>query len=382
MEAILYAEIYAICMLIDGVLCFWSVRKRERSAADEWLNRMLLFMLLNFTSNFFFTVFNRIAAHGSATETLSYIFKSLYMASLTLTVFSWMGYAEMIMQSTLLSDRRKRIAFFAAGLALCAVVAVNPFTRWLFEFSEGLVYKRNSGFHIYLLALFLVSSVVSIRLLMRSCSESDPSRKWLFRLVSSFPLCLLLAMILVRLGESVPVICVCMLLEVLCIFVGNMNHQISADILTRVNNRQNLDRFVEYKMVNHLEQIWLLMIDVDYFKKINDTMGHLEGDRALARVSDVLKVACRNFSPRPFIARYGGDEFTIVMEGQEKDKNQLCILIRRKMEETDLDGKPYKLRVSIGCGKYLSGMSYKDLVAEADGELYRVKQARKEQRGG
>ncbi len=379
MEAVLYAEIYGICMLLDGLMCFWSVRKHERSAADRWLNRLLIWMLLNFTSNFAFTIFNRIIPHMGLTLALSYFFKSLYFISLTVSVFCWIGYAEMIMQSTVLEHKKKSWDPWMLILGImCLSIVVNLFFHWIFSFDENMQYRRLTGFLIYLLLLFLLSVIFSVLLLVRAGRESDPSRRGLFRLVSSFPLCLLLALALSQLGESVPVICVCMLMEVVCIFVGNMNHQISTDILTRVNNRQNLDRFVEYKLINHMEQIWLLMIDVDYFKKINDTMGHLEGDRALERVSDVLKIACRNFTPRPFIARYGGDEFTIVMEGQEQDVNQLLILIRRKMEETDLDGKPYKLRVSVGLGKLKSGMTYRDLVEEADEELYRVKQARKE----
>lgn len=378
MEAVLYAEIYGICMLLDGLMCFWSVRKHERSAADRWLNRLLVWMLLNFTSNFAFTVMNRIIPHMGLTLALSYFFKSMYFISLTVSVFCWVGYAEMIMQSAVLERRKSRDPWLLVLGAMCLAIVANLFFHWIFSFDDDMQYRRHVGFPIYLLLLFVLSAIFSVLLLVRAGRESDPSRRGLFRLVSSFPLCLLLALALSQLGESVPVICVCMLMEVVCIFVGNMNHQISTDILTRVNNRQNLDRFVEYKLTNHMEQIWLLMIDVDYFKKINDTMGHLEGDRALERVSDVLKIACQNFTPRPFIARYGGDEFTIVMEGQEKDVNQLLILIRRKMEETDLDGKPYKLRVSIGRGKLKSGMTYRDLVEEADEELYRVKQARKE----
>ena len=378
MEAVLYAEIYGICMLLDGLMCFWSVRKHERSAADRWLNRLLVWMLLNFTSNFAFTIINRIIPHMGLTLALSYFFKSMYFVSLTVSVFCWIGYAEMIMQSAVLERRKSRDPWILVLGAMCLAIVANLFFHWIFSFDGDMQYRRHVGFPIYLLLLFVLSAIFSVLLLVRAGRESDPSRRGLFRLVSSFPLCLLLALALSQLGESVPVICVCMLMEVVCIFVGNMNHQISTDILTRVNNRQNLDRFVEYKLINHMEQIWLLMIDVDYFKKINDTMGHLEGDRALERVSDVLKIACQNFAPRPFIARYGGDEFTIVMEGQEQNVNQLLILIRRKMEETDLDGKPYKLRVSIGRGKLKAGMTYRDLVEEADEELYRAKQARKE----
>ena len=94
MEAVLYAEIYGICMLLDGLMCFWSVRKHERSAADRWLNRLLIWMLLNFTSNFAFTIFNRIIPHMGLTLALSYFFKSLYFISLTVSVFCWIGYAE------------------------------------------------------------------------------------------------------------------------------------------------------------------------------------------------------------------------------------------------------------------------------------------------
>ena len=97
-------------------------------------------------------------------------------------------------------------------------------------------------------------------------------------------MCLLLAWVLCFVGESVPVIVVCIMIEMLFMYTGANNQLISKDKLTQVNNRQNLISFLNYQVHTHEEKLFIFMVDVDYFKEINDTYGHLEGDNALAQV--------------------------------------------------------------------------------------------------
>lgn len=377
MDAVLYAEIYLICMIVVGMLFLWSVRKPEKSAADIWLTRALGVFLLNFTANFLFTLFNRIWVWEPVVIPLSYALKTAYLLMLVLGVFCWCGYSETLLHSDLFTHPKKRIPIQILLFVICAFVLSNLLTHWIFDISPEHAYRRQALFGPMLDFLFLLSLFFSVRLLILANHEADPSRRIHHRIIASFPLNLLAAMLLSRAGESIPAICVCNMVSLLSIYIANSNHQISTDALTGINNRHNLNRFMSYKLYNHLEQIWLLMIDVDHFKKINDTWGHLEGDRALETVSSVLKDSCRNLASRPFLARYGGDEFVVVLEGEEKTARELCENIHANLARRCDGSTPYELRVSIGLGKYKSGMTYEQLVSEADEELYRMKKARK-----
>jgi diguanylate cyclase (GGDEF)-like protein len=207
---------------------------------------------------------------------------------------------------------------------------------------------------------------------------TDPIKRSHLHLVSSFPLCLLIAWLLTRAGEGFPIISVAITIELLCLYMGTSTQQISMDKLTQVNNRQNLLSFLEYKCANHSEKLFLLMMDLDYFKTINDTYGHLEGDEALIRASKALKLACGdNFRRRPYIARYGGDEFIVVIESTKQEAETLIANIREKLEELNEQAhRPYTLKFSIGVGEYHPGMNANDLIEAADHALYEIKRAR------
>ncbi len=377
MEAILYAEIYLICIFVVSVLLYWISRRDDLSLAERWIKRVYICFICNFGFNLLFTVFNRIWVIDHLANPLSYLFKSLYLFSLVLGVLCWVGYAEAYMYSGLLSHRWARQVMGATGVVLGALIIANLFVPLIFSFGGNYEYRRHIMFPIMLGALAALSGCASWRLLTARTHEADPTRKANYALLSTFPICLLLALALTQLGESFPVICVCIMLELLSVFAGNSLSQISTDQLTRVNNRQNLDRFVNYKLMDHEGQIWFMMLDVDRFKPINDTFGHLEGDMALKKISRVLKAACQSIPSRPFIARYGGDEFAILVEGTEQDCQMVQRQISEQLEAENTPDRPYRLEVSIGVAKYLSGMTYLQLVAEADSALYRIKAQKK-----
>ena len=375
MDAILYAEVYLICVIIMSLLYLWSSRKQEKSVAELSLSRVFMFFMINFFSNFLFTLVNRILPSGPVTEPLSYALKSVYMVTLAAGVLSWCLYAELSLHTAVGHLHLIRLVLLGLLGVFTVLIVINLFAHFIFAFDENRTYRRYAFFHIYLLLLFLVAATCSTRLILRQKHELDPARKAHFRLNALFPLCIVLALCLTLLGELIPVICVCLTVALLCIFVSNLKHQISTDSLTRVNNRQNLNQFMTYKLRNHDAQLWMLMIDVDHFKQINDTYGHLEGDRALQTVSGALKQACRTFPLRPFIARYGGDEFVIVVEGTEEDCRSLTEIVRQQLDES-CAALPYPLKASIGVSKYISGMSYEQLLEDADAKLYEMKAAR------
>lgn len=373
----LYAEVYIICIIIDVLLLFWSGRSGSNSAEEQWLRRLLLAFFANFISNLLFTVFNGVRLIPGLVIPLSYITKSLYHVTLCLGVYSWCGYADCQRRDSLLAKKPLRILSVILLLLPIAGVLINLKTHALFEITAEGQYLRHIQFHYQMVYLIVVSVFFSLPLLRRIPLEFEPNRKSHLGLTASFPLCLLTAWILSNIGEKFPVMCVCVAIELLCMFMDSSSNQISMDKLTQVNNRQNLLSFLEYKLLNHEESLFLLMMDVDYFKSINDTYGHLEGDEALIHVAKVLKGACGSYLRRPYIARYGGDEFIILLEGSKAECDKLCGDIQSTLTEMCANlNKPYSLTLSIGVARWQPSMSVKDFIESADNQLYEIKRNR------
>jgi diguanylate cyclase (GGDEF)-like protein len=120
----------------------------------------------------------------------------------------------------------------------------------------------------------------------------------------------------------------------------------------------------------------VVMIDMDHFKEINDTLGHLEGDNALRDMAQIIKNCVRQSD---FAARYGGDEFVLATRAEH---NVAALLNRVQEAIDDLNAKnerPYKLQISYGCDVYsaASEMSITDFLKHIDGLMYKHKNKRR-----
>lgn len=152
------------------------------------------------------------------------------------------------------------------------------------------------------------------------------------------------------------------------------------DGLTGVYNRQAFDDYlgdmIERSQVMKTE-FSLLMMDLDDFKSINDTYGHLIGDRVLVAFANKCRNAVRGDD---FIARYGGEEFTIVLPGASlrnalKKARHICqsVSSARYATNTGQAGDHLSMTVSIGVAAYKKGDTQVTLIARADKALYDAK---------
>jgi diguanylate cyclase (GGDEF)-like protein len=124
------------------------------------------------------------------------------------------------------------------------------------------------------------------------------------------------------------------------------------------------------------ESYSIVMIDMDHFKEINDTMGHLEGDNALRDMALVIKNCVRNSD---FAARYGGDEFVLATKA-EYDVTVLLDRIKAAIDELNgTQKRPYKLQISYGYDKFTtnSGLSINDFLKHIDSLMYKQKNERR-----
>ena len=118
------------------------------------------------------------------------------------------------------------------------------------------------------------------------------------------------------------------------------------------------------------------MIDINFFKKINDKYGHLEGDSALIKTADLLKKVL--VQSNAFLCRYGGDEFAIIYNCTNEQAGDVRIKIYKEFEkEFQNSERPYRLSVSVGYAP-INGKSKTDIAAAekaADKNLYNEKAA-------
>lgn len=124
-------------------------------------------------------------------------------------------------------------------------------------------------------------------------------------------------------------------------------------------------------------RVAVMLLDLDNFKTINDTLGHAWGDRVLVEVAQRLQNCVRKSDS---VARLGGDEFTIILEGVANRQN--CELVANKVLHTisqpfELDGHNFILGTSIGISVYpTDGEDGETLLKHADVAMYRAKQTR------
>ncbi|MBP5261130.1 MAG: GGDEF domain-containing protein, partial [Clostridiales bacterium] len=168
----------------------------------------------------------------------------------------------------------------------------------------------------------------------------------------------------------------------LYVYIISLNDTLSIDELTRLNNRTQLKKVVASEALKqNTDRMthFVLMIDLNKFKQINDQYGHVEGDNALKRTADALKISCADNPYKTFIARYGGDEFIIIAKTDKEELIQeLCSNIKSTLIRlNDEAGTKYELTACIGYANYNGELDgFQTALARADEALYKEKAER------
>jgi diguanylate cyclase (GGDEF)-like protein len=169
--------------------------------------------------------------------------------------------------------------------------------------------------------------------------------------------------------------------------INALNKELEAlsmtDELTKLDNRRSFSLYADmvWKQSRRLRlPINVLMIDVDYFKQYNDSLGHLEGDKALIAIAQCMKNEARRDTD--FVARFGGEEFVCLLPFLEKeDAESFAKDLVRKIEDRGIPHPKNEcskfVTVSIGMADAVpdDSNSQAQLLDEADKALYKAKQS-------
>jgi diguanylate cyclase (GGDEF)-like protein len=155
------------------------------------------------------------------------------------------------------------------------------------------------------------------------------------------------------------------------------------DPLTGLFNRRMLEDRLGSELagaLRHGRLVSILMIDIDHFKAVNDTYGHLAGDEVLRMVAATIRATLRK---EDFVARFGGEEFVVIARETALDGAQLLAeRIRRAVERSRCVWQDHELSATVSVGvtvstlpaRFVPGETERQLLDAADRALYRAKQ--------
>lgn len=158
--------------------------------------------------------------------------------------------------------------------------------------------------------------------------------------------------------------------------IDRINRLTVTDELTGAYNRRYINEILPLEIIDssiHDRTITIAIMDIDYFKNINDTYGHLAGDYIL---KEVVKIIRKNIRSIDSIARYGGEEFIIIFNHNKcEDILKVIERIRKKIEEYDFifDGIKINVSASFGVEGIGENESVETLLEKADKKLYEAK---------
>ena len=154
-----------------------------------------------------------------------------------------------------------------------------------------------------------------------------------------------------------------------------LEQQRDMDMLTKLNNRRAFERVVAQYIAESDQNAVLMLMDIDSFKSVNDTMGHAYGDMVLQLVGEYLQSAFRSGDT---VSRLGGDEFVAFLPAV----GDVGLIVHKAMQLIERiagikidSAAPCKMGASIGLARYpINGRSFEELYKSADKALYRAKQ--------
>jgi len=148
------------------------------------------------------------------------------------------------------------------------------------------------------------------------------------------------------------------------------------DPLTGTGNRIAMDQTLEREIHmarRHQQPLSLLMLDIDHFKRVNDSHGHTAGDQVLKAVATSIKNQLRNVD---MVFRFGGEEFLILLSNTSREAAAMVgerLRYSSQVADYQVEGKQIELTVSLGCSTLLPAESAESLLRRADSALYVAK---------
>ena len=370
---IYYTESNLFCFIIFAIMLTHDLLRVDRQEKQVKYDRALIAFMLYFVSDIVWAaIISGVLPRVRSSVLLINFSNYILMAAMT---YMWLEYVRAAENVPHRNQRRSQfimaLPFLAATVALIVTYLIAP--QSLLDDQIQLM-PLYDVFQITVPIIYII--VVLFFTLRRAFHEENLLEKRRHLYLGLFPMMVVLGgLTQAILLPDTPIFCFACAVLMLIFYIQAMETQISIDPLTRLNNRGQLLRYtsLQSNLLRDNLRTFVVMIDVNDFKGINDTYGHAEGDSALVLVADALRQSIRTHSMPTFLGRYGGDEFILIVHTAAEDElDRLTDEIRDRVRaECRAQEKPYELSVGIGRDE-LSGDedTFHRCLQRADHKLY------------
>lgn len=373
-------DIDILSLMLLGIVLFNNLRNSSEGMFRQKYFRALIYidMGILITDILIFVIIGR---SGTFVHVLMQVMQSVFFALCSLFCLVWAMYCALRPGK---KPRRYELVMLTVPFAmLILALVINGFADgFLFSITAQNGYVRGSSFHIISAAtyVYVVYSIIQIWMSKRQLS---PREFYTYLLIPLFPT--LVGIVQLALRIDVLMVWPAIALSMVVMQMLTLSEKINLDHLTGLYNRKYLDEYVEGVLqMNRTggpnkggKKFAAIMLDLDGFKKINDTFGHVEGDRAIVIAADLLRKSIRKGD---FVSRYGGDEFLIVLE-QCSDSTPVRVIrrIRENVQKLNSENHlPYIIEFSVGYKVYanLHGLTSRQIFTGIDELMYQNKQSK------
>ncbi|HZW04479.1 MAG TPA: GGDEF domain-containing protein [Anaerolineaceae bacterium] len=274
-------------------------------------------------------------------------------------------------------EKTKRLLPYLIAIHAVNAVLVVLSLRfgWFYAIDANNIYHRGP---FYLLSAAITVAFLLVALVLLVVNRSKIEKKYYYSLVffAVPPFVCIVLQILVY-GLSLILNGVVLSMLIVCLYIQNQG--MNTDYLTGINNRKKLEAHLVEKIDASTDNrtFSVIMLDLDNFKFINDAFGHDVGDQALGTFVKLLRECVRS---RDFLARFGGDEFYVVLDdlNNESDLEAAVDRIKSRVEQyNESSAQPYRLGFSAGYAVYDQGshMNVEQFKKHIDQLMYENKRA-------
>ena len=374
---IYYASINIVGVLIFGIMLLNDCLGIDRQEKQLKYDRALIAFMLYFLSDAIWSAVDSGVFPATKFSVVATGFTNFVI--MTMITYTWLAYVMAVEQIENRNSRAARISL-AIPFWLSAILVI--ITYWLAPdmliTDELKNTKMYDTFMVVMPYIYIIAVIVYT--VKKAIHEENIIEKKKHIYIGFFPIMVvvggLMQMILM---PALPIFCFASTLLMLIFYIKSIDAQISKDPLTNLNNRGQLARYVAQgsNLLIDGRATYVVMMDVNDFKNVNDTYGHSEGDAALVIIAQALSNAVNSRAMPLFLGRYGGDEFVLIAHPlKEEELKELIEVIRQSItEKCKSEKKPYSLTIGVGYDQ-LSGAqdTFQKCMERADEKLYKDKE--------
>lgn len=373
--SIYYFQTNIICIVLAAIMLISSYGRDHHWGTDELiLQEFLIYEIFYCLADIASCYFN--GKSGTSVRVILYIANAAYIYFPIAFAYNFMRYSVYKLEGiNIIKTLRGKILVIPLVLQVLLLFC-SPAVNLIFYIDEANLYHRGSGAFLIPLITWIYLMVYTFCLLCRIAKSGNHIERDSLKPLAVFILCPVITTVVQLVYYGLSLSQVGFVISIAILYLLRLKNQIFRDELTGLKNRKDMLEYIMGKIASPTGDngIYICMLDLNRFKYINDTFGHIEGDNALKIVSKVLKETAGAMDQNILVSRYGGDEFVIVNSIDKFEQaERLKVEIKEALDRENETGKrPYTLSVSFGFakGNVTSFDVFKDLMEVADEDMY------------